>query len=79
MDFVNVWNSAKGMPFYNIQFVKELSESTLTSSGLSIIASINTKEYPIKRLVNDEFKANLDKYILFDNNLPKWNYLIRPS
>jgi hypothetical protein len=49
-----------------------------TSTGLSIIANINTKKYHIKRPVNDEFEANLDKYILFDDKLPKWNYLIRP-
>jgi hypothetical protein len=77
--FSQLTRAWQGVPFYNIQFVKELADSTSTSKGLSIIASINTKEYQIKRPVNDEFKANLDKYILFDDKLPKWSYLIRPS
>ena len=77
--FSQITRAWQGVPFYNIQFVKELTDTTNTSTGLSVFSHINTKKYLLKRQVNDVFKTNLDNYILFDDKLPKWNYLIRPS
>jgi hypothetical protein len=69
----------QGVPFYNIQFVKELTDSTSTVTGLSVTTFINSKKYQIKRPVDMDFKNNFNNQITFDDQIPKWNYLIRPS
>jgi len=28
------------------------------------------------RKVSDDFKENINKHIIFDDQIPKWNYLI---
>lgn len=68
-----------GGSFYNIQFVKELTEATSTSTGLSVSSFINKKEYQIKRPVVENFKTNFNNQITFDDKIPKWNYLIKPA
>ena len=71
-----VW---QGVPFYNIQFVKELTDDTTTSTGLIVHSHINTKEYRIKRTVDDKFKNDFNNQIIFDEKIPKWNYLIKAN
>ena len=60
----------------NIEFVKELTNKTITRTGLKVITTINNKQYLTKREVNPEFKENIKQYIQFDDKTPKWNYLI---
>lgn len=31
----------------------------------------------IKRPVNEVFKENIKDFVLFDENLPQWNYVIK--
>ncbi len=38
-----------------------------------------SKKYQIKRSVDVDFKNNFNDQIAFDEQIPKWNYLIRPS
>lgn len=77
--FSQVSRTWQGIPFYNIDFVKQLTNTTSTKTGLSVIATINNKIYQTKRPVDDDFKANLDHFITFDDKIPKWNYLIKPN
>lgn len=39
---------------------------------------INTKTYEIKRSVDKDYERRLRWQIIFDPNLPKWNYLVKP-
>jgi hypothetical protein len=68
-----------GVPFYNIQFVKELTDDTTTSTGLIVYSSINIQNYPSKRRVDDKFKTDFNHQIVFDDKIPKWNYLIKTT
>lgn len=77
--FSQLTRAWQGVPFYNIQFVKELTETVSTSTGLSVSSFINTKEYQIKRPVDENFKTNFNNQITFDDEIPKWNYLIKPA
>lgn len=77
--FSQVSRTWQGVPFYNIQFVKELTNSTSTKTGLKVNTAINNKIYLNKRTVDINFKNNFNNQILFDNKLPKWNYLIKPK
>jgi hypothetical protein len=75
--FSQVSRTWEGIPFYNIQFIKELTDTTSTKTGLSVCTTINSKSYQTKRTVDENFKNNLEKYIVFDDKIPKWNYLIK--
>ena len=77
--FSQITRAWQGTPFYNIQFVKELTEQTITSTGLTVHSHINTKEYQIKRTVDDKFKTDFNNQIIFDDKIPKWNYLIKSA
>ena len=77
--FSQITRTWQGVPFYNIQFVKELTDKTSTATGLKVFSEINTKQYLINRKVSAEFKTNLNNQIVFDDKIPKWNYLIKPA
>lgn len=77
--FSHITHTWAGVPFLNINFVKEITDKTTTRTGLKVNTSINTKEYLTKREVKQEFRDNIDKFITFDDKMPKWNYLIKAS
>ena len=49
-----------------------------TSKGLTV-HNINTKTYDIQRLVDESYEKDLKHRIIFQENLPKWNYLVKPA
>jgi hypothetical protein len=77
--FAQLTRAWQGVPFYNIRFVKELAEDTTTSTGLVVNSYVNTKEYQIKRKVDEQFKTDFNNQIVFDDKIPKWNYLIKSA
>lgn len=77
--FSQITRSWQGVPFYNIQFVKELTDRTTTATGLKVYSEINDKQYQINRTVDEAFKTNLNNQIIFDDKMAKWNYLIQPA
>jgi hypothetical protein len=72
--FCHVHRAWQGCVFQNIQIVKELAEMTSTSKGLQVKVWINDKKYQTKRSVNPDFKNNINQFVNFDDDLPKWNY-----
>lgn len=76
--FAHITRAWQGVPFYNIQLVKELTDRTSTSTGLKVYSVANNKQYQINRTVEEEFKK-INNQIIFDDQLPKWNYLIKPA
>jgi hypothetical protein len=77
--FSQVSRTWQGVPFYNIQFVKELTNTTKSKTGLKVTTVINNKTYLNKRTVDEKFKSNFNNQIVFDDKLPRWNYLIKPK
>jgi hypothetical protein len=75
--FSQITHTWSGVPFHNIEFVKELTNKTTTKTGLKVITEINNKQYLTKRQVQQEFRENIEKYIQFDEKCPKWNYIIK--
>lgn len=75
--FSQVSHSWSGTPLLNIEYVKQLTDNTTTKTGLKVFTSINYKVYQNNRPVHPDFKNNLDKFIVFDDIRPKWNYLIK--
>ena len=75
--FSQITHTWSGVPLHNIEFVKELTNTTSTRTGLKVITQINKKKYLTKREVLTEFKENINQYIQFDDKQPKWNYIIK--
>lgn len=75
--FSQITHTWSGMPLRDLQFVKELTDTTTTRTGLKVSTIINTKTYQTKREVRPEFKDNIENYIRFDDKCPKWNYLVK--
>jgi Rhodopirellula transposase DDE domain len=75
--FSQISHTWSGVPLRNIQFVKELTDSTTTKTGLKVSTTLNLATYQTKRPVEDDFKNQVEQFIIFDDKCPKWNYLIK--
>jgi hypothetical protein len=75
--FSQITHTWSGIALKNIEFVKNLTNTTTTRTGLKVITSINQKQYLNKREVCQKFRDNIQEYITFDDKRPKWNYLIK--
>jgi hypothetical protein len=51
----------------NIEYVKNLTDTTTTRTGLKVITSINSKQYLNKRGVSPKFRDNIENYVTFDD------------
>ena len=47
------------------------------AKGLSIIATINQRTYETNRPIEPSYEEEKSKRIIFDDSLPKWNYVIK--
>ena len=58
------------------EYACKKANETTTSKGLVVIASINSKEYQTRTL-DESYESERQKRIIFDEQLPKWNYVVR--
>ena len=77
--FSQISHTWDGVSLTDLEFVKNLTDTTTTKTGLKVITTINQKIYETKRPVEQEFKDNITSYIQFDDIAPKLNYLIKPQ
>lgn len=63
----------------SIENARNRAEATTTKKGLSIIATINQRTYETKRPIKESYESEKSRRIVFDDELPKWNYLIKCS
>lgn len=63
--------------FDSVETVQQLMAQTSTKTGLTVVASIIDAVYETGRRATDDFIENMT--ILFDDHLPKWNYVARPQ
>jgi len=77
--FCHVHRAWQGAIFHDIETVKALAATTSTSTGLTVKVRINSQTYATGRCVPDDMKCELKEHILFDEQLPQWNYLIRAA
>jgi hypothetical protein len=75
--FPNVARACQGMLFDTLDTVVRLMRKASTSTGLKTTVNVIRRVYEVGRQVADDFKANLP--LLFDNILPKWNYVVMPQ
>jgi hypothetical protein len=74
--FPHVTRACQGVIFTSIELVKELMETTNTTTGLKAFVHIIDKVYETGRKVAADFKETMR--IVFDDFLPQWNYRAIP-
>jgi hypothetical protein len=75
--FCHVSRSWSGQVLDTIQTAYDLAAKTSTKTGLKVEVLLNEKSYFNKREVPGWFKNNINEFVIFDEILPQWNYLIR--
>ena len=77
--FSQITRSWSGTPLYSVADACCRAANTVTKKGLKVFAEIVDKVYRTGRKVLDSFPDRLEKQVVFDNTLHKWNYVISPS
>lgn len=77
--FSQITRSWKGAPLMSVEDAAKRAAETTTSKGLKVFVDIVDKTYEIKRTVDSNHERNLHWNVVFDPNIPQWNYLIKPS
>ena len=70
------WN---GAPLLSVKDGAERATKTTTANGLTVHMDINSKIYDIRRPIDESYKKRVAQRVLFQEQLPKWNYLIKQS
>ena len=65
------------MLFDTVDRVVELMRRASTATGLRTTVNVIRRSYETKRNATKEMKANLR--IVYDDLLPKWNYIATPE
>ena len=77
--FAHISRSWSGAPLMSLKDAKERAERTTTSKGLTVHVNVNERIYETGRKVNEQYSEDVRRRIVFDAQLPKWNYKILPS
>lgn len=75
--FPHISRACQGVLFDTVETVVNLMRRAATSSGLRTTVNVIRRIYETGRKATEEFKANMP--IIFDDILPKWNYLAVPD
>ena len=75
--FPHITRACTGVIFDSYETVKNLMAKAKTSSGLKVFSQIVDKVYEIGKKVAPDWKEKIN--IIFDEYLPQWNYLVRPT
>jgi len=75
--FPHVTRACQGVIFDSVATVKRLVEKTRTATGLGVVVEVLEKVYQTGRKYAEGFKKEMK--IVFDDDLPKWNYRAIPA
>jgi len=75
--FCHLHRAWKGAIFHTIDLVKELALTTSTHTGLTVSVRMNSKPYATGRTLTQECLQHVNEHILFDDEIPQWNYVIK--
>jgi hypothetical protein len=75
--FCHLHRAWQGALFHSLDLVKELALTTATTTGLTVSVRINPQVYATGRVVPEDWQRRLNHQILFDDDMPQWNYLVR--
>ena len=75
--FPHLTRACQGVTFRSVELVKELRAKATTKTGLEVEVSILDGVYETGRKVAAHFKEHMR--VIFDDELPQWNYVIPPG
>lgn len=75
--FAHITRAWSGAPLLSAEYACKKANETTTSKGLLVYASINSKKYQTQRTLDESYESERQKKIIFDEQLPKWNYVVR--
>lgn len=75
--FPHVARACQGVLFDSVDTVVRLMRKASTRTGLRTTVNVIRRVYQTGRSVAENFKTTMS--ILFDDLLPKWNYVVRPQ
>lgn len=76
--FSQIHRSWSGAPLISIEDAVRRAAMTTTKKGLTVHVDVNSETYNISKPIDKNYKRRLGWQVIFDPNLPKWNYLIKP-
>ena len=77
--FSQITRSWNGAPLLNLQNAANRAAMTTTKKGLKVHVHINSKNYDIKRPIDESYQKRLAKQVIFAPELGQWNYLVKPA
>ena len=77
--FSQITRSWNGAPLLNLQNVADRAAMTTTKKGLKVHVHINSKNYDIKRPIDESYQKRLARQVVFAPELGKWNDLVKPA
>ena len=75
--FPHLSRACSGVIFDSVEIVRQLMDKASTKTGLKVFASILDKTYETGRSATPAFRDDMP--IVFDENLPLWNYRAIPQ
>lgn len=75
--FPHLTRACQGVVFTSVELVKELMSKATTKTGLKVCVNILDKVYETGRRVANDVKERIR--VVFDEELPRWNYRILPN
>ncbi len=75
--FPHISRVCRGVIFSNLEMVSQLMAKATTQTGLKVFTAILDAVYQTGRKVTEEFKQTME--IVFDEELPQWNYTAKPQ
>lgn len=77
--FSQITRSWNGAPLTSIENAAERAELTTTTTGLKVYVHIDKNTYETGRKIKDDYYQRLSNQVVFRQDLPKWNYLVKSS
>lgn len=77
--FAHITRSWSGAPLLSVNDAAQRAARTTTTKGLTVNVDVNLKTYDIQRPIDNSYKERAAQRIVFHDQLPKWNYLIKQS
>ena len=77
--FSQITRSWNGAPLLNLQNAANRAAMTTTKKGLKVHVHIKSKNYDIKRPIDESYQKRLARQVVFAPELGKWYYLVKPD
>lgn len=77
--FSHITRSWSGAPLTSIENAASRAELTTTKTGLKVHVRIDKNAYETGRKVDKDYYQRVSNQVVFKQDLPKWNYLIKSS